>query len=159
MVTGLRALAGGAPRGECELHLTWATGRTARDKACDSDGRVDEGGVCENTTEQERRLFTAARDMSATAGNRGLLRGARGRKSGMRFLLSLAEEGTKKRPFWRGVERVLVLSFVIFSAAQNGERWWREAYKVSQSIPRFREEWCPAAPSFGGVVVGHLPVL
>jgi hypothetical protein len=65
MVTGLRALAGAAPMGECELGLTWTTGQDTR--ACDcSDGarlcvaRLDREGA--------QSVFRRARDIVAGSG-------------------------------------------------------------------------------------------
>jgi hypothetical protein len=60
MVTGLRANAGAEPRGEWELHLTWATGR----RFCDTDGDDEERrGVVQNLLEHIRGVFTTARDI------------------------------------------------------------------------------------------------
>lgn len=65
MVTGLRALAGGEPKGECELHLTWATDSGA----CDSDGdKALWSGDDVAILDDVRRVFIMARDMPATAG-------------------------------------------------------------------------------------------
>jgi hypothetical protein len=64
MVTGLRALAGAAPRGECELRLTWATGRATCDRTGD-DEHI--GNRKAEILEGVRRVFTSARDMALTA--------------------------------------------------------------------------------------------
>lgn len=62
MVTGLRALGRAAPRGECELRLTCATGSKACDSAGDDEHIRGCGGVILDVV---RREFTKARDMAA----------------------------------------------------------------------------------------------
>jgi hypothetical protein len=61
IVTGLRALVGAAPSGECELHLACPTCRRVRGSG-DDDAHV---GACDVVIlEVVRRVFTKARDMA-----------------------------------------------------------------------------------------------
>lgn len=63
MVTGLRALAGVAPRGECELHLTCAAGSNI----CGGDGDNGLRGRAA-TLEDNRTVFMRARDIAIASG-------------------------------------------------------------------------------------------
>lgn len=66
MVTGLRALAGVAPSGECELHRTWAAGSTQQRGIIDGDSEHVRGMVCVRRGEDSRSVvFKSARNMMA----------------------------------------------------------------------------------------------
>lgn len=61
IVTGLRALGGAAPSGECELHLACPAGRRAHDSGNgDAHSRAWDVVILEVV----RRVFTKARDMA-----------------------------------------------------------------------------------------------
>jgi hypothetical protein len=61
IVTGLRALAGAAPSGEWELHLSWPTGSMARASGED-DAHIRGGNIA--VLGVVRRVFMKARDMA-----------------------------------------------------------------------------------------------
>jgi hypothetical protein len=60
IVTGLRALAGAAPMGECELDLTWATGSGMHWCSCSDEARICVGRLGRGDA---RSVFKRARDM------------------------------------------------------------------------------------------------
>lgn len=71
MVTGFRAMAGGAPRGECELHRAWVVGA----RVCDGDGDGDSDNRASGRSdlailEDGRRRFMVARDCAGWAATR-----------------------------------------------------------------------------------------
>jgi len=63
IVTGLRALVGAAPSGECELHLVCPTEGKAGDRTGDDEYIR---GCCAMFLWVVRRVFTRARDMATT---------------------------------------------------------------------------------------------
>jgi hypothetical protein len=67
MVTGLRALAGAAPIGECELDRTWAAGTVLRGCSCSCSDEA-RWWATRPAREGAQSVFRRARDMMAGLG-------------------------------------------------------------------------------------------
>lgn len=123
MVTGLRATVDAAPRGECELHRTCATGATI-------DG--DSGIWLRSNLDDIRVVFTRARDMVEMPDKR--IKGGGWKNRGMTVLGMTMRK--QNQPPWRGAGRV---GFV-------------KLYRKLRSRACTAEPWCPQTTEGPGSV-------